>query len=159
MTRQLPFQDTGSASYWLGKKGLGAAMGRHGSKPDGPLDLFRIERYTGLGKWISDNELRGDQFTWDFWSEDAARPSLDKLQKNWPGAAFRIRRVPPKFYLQRVPLDSGGYDGGGAYWGLGAPLYYYASDCGRTDDWIRCSDRQEAKAQILKLHPSARFYR
>lgn len=29
------------------------------------------------------------------------------------------------FALQRVPIDSGGYDRGGAYWGLGEPLYWF----------------------------------
>jgi hypothetical protein len=28
-----------------------------------------------------------------------------------------------RLYLRRVPIDSGGYDPGGAYWGLGRPLY------------------------------------
>lgn len=28
-----------------------------------------------------------------------------------------------KVYTKRVRLDSGGYDQGGAYWGLGSPLY------------------------------------
>ena len=35
--------------------------------------------------------------------------------------------APLKFYLRRVPLNSGGYDSGGAYWGLGSPLYYACS--------------------------------
>lgn len=30
---------------------------------------------------------------------------------------------PDKVYIQRVRLDNGGYDPGGAYWGTGAPLY------------------------------------
>jgi hypothetical protein len=28
-----------------------------------------------------------------------------------------------KVYKKRVRLDSGGYDSGGAYWGIGSPLY------------------------------------
>ena len=30
--------------------------------------------------------------------------------------------------IYRVPIDSGGYDPGGAYWGHGAPLYCVESD-------------------------------
>lgn len=30
---------------------------------------------------------------------------------------------PGKIYRKRVRLDSGGYDMGGVYWGIGAPLY------------------------------------
>lgn len=32
--------------------------------------------------------------------------------------------VVSKFYLQRVRINSGGYDSGGAYWGIGSPLYW-----------------------------------
>lgn len=31
------------------------------------------------------------------------------------------------FSLVRVPLNSGGYDRGGAYWGIGQPLYWYCA--------------------------------
>jgi hypothetical protein len=31
------------------------------------------------------------------------------------------------FILRRIRINSGGYDDGGAYWGLGAPLYWYCS--------------------------------
>lgn len=30
-----------------------------------------------------------------------------------------------KFEVKRVPINSGGYDHGGAYWGTGQPLYFY----------------------------------
>lgn len=29
------------------------------------------------------------------------------------------------FEVKRVPLNQGGYDRGGAYWGTGQPLYFY----------------------------------
>ena len=32
-----------------------------------------------------------------------------------------------KLHLERVRLNSGGYDPGGAYWGQGAPMEYMAS--------------------------------
>ena len=34
-----------------------------------------------------------------------------------------FKKDQPKIYRKRVRLDSGGYDMGGAYWGIGAPLY------------------------------------
>jgi len=34
-----------------------------------------------------------------------------------------VKKNQTKVYRKRVRLDSGGYDSGGAYWGLGAPLY------------------------------------
>lgn len=30
-----------------------------------------------------------------------------------------------KFEVKLVPINSGGYDRGGAYWGIGRPLYFY----------------------------------
>jgi hypothetical protein len=42
-----------------------------------------------------------------------------------------------RFYLQRVHLDSGGYDSGGAYWGLGSPLYRFESADGEASGYFR----------------------
>lgn len=44
--------------------------------------------------------------------------------------------------LSQLYLDSGGYDSGGAYWGLGKPLY-----CAESDEacrFVRASNRAEA---------------
>lgn len=48
--------------------------------------------------------------------------------------------------LQRVELDSGGYDEGGAYWGLGEPLWWASSESG-LDAWYRAKDLAAAQAQ------------
>lgn len=64
-----------------------------------------------------------------------------------------------KVSLQTVRINSGGYDSGGAYWGLGRLLYWAGSDCGTVDLWFRASDRPEAKANVRKQFPNARFYR
>lgn len=48
--------------------------------------------------------------------------------------------------LQRVELDSGGYDEGGAYWGLGEPLWWAHSETG-LDAWYRAKDLNAAMAQ------------
>jgi len=73
-------------------------------------------------------------------------------------------RAEPKDYagklvLQRVYLNSGGYDKRGTYWGLGAPLYWYANDEGTIDDNLRAFTREDAKEKIRKLFPKVRFYR
>jgi len=62
------------------------------------------------------------------------------------------------FRLQRVYLNAGGYDNGGAYWGIGAPLYWYSDD-GNLVGYLRARDRSDAKRQILETYPNARFFR
>jgi hypothetical protein len=64
-----------------------------------------------------------------------------------------------KFRLQRVRIDSGGYDSGGAYWGLGTPLYWYQSTDGSIEGFLRARTREVAKAEIRNDYPSARFFR
>lgn len=47
----------------------------------------------------------------------------------------------------RLPIDSGGYDPGGAYWGLGKPLYC-ATDGNDWRRFTRASSRQEAISNL-----------
>ena len=69
------------------------------------------------------------------------------------------RDTTAKIHLQRVRLDSGGYDKGGAYWGIGAPLF--CAWCNSEDGvevltaYARAYDREHAKG----LFPNAKFYR
>lgn len=44
------------------------------------------------------------------------------------------------FILRRIPINGGGYDSGGAYWGIGAPLYWYYSETTelQTPPYARC---------------------
>ena len=87
-----------------------------------------------------------------------------------------------RFYLKRVPIDSGGYDRGGAYWGLGAPLYWFCAEDGTAEGFFRLDretrsgvaqafreagnpfpgsaklDRETAKAQVREQCPDARFF-
>lgn len=63
-----------------------------------------------------------------------------------------------KIYLRKVPLDSGGYDRGGAYWGLG-PTLWECSDQESNGFIFRASNRESAKAYILSMFPDAKFYR
>lgn len=70
-----------------------------------------------------------------------------------------------KVHLVRVYLDSGGYDNGGAYWGLGEPLYHAYDDSLSSDHeegrgvyaFVRATSREKAK-QELNI-PNAVYYR
>lgn len=59
-----------------------------------------------------------------------------------------------KVRLSRVRLDNGGYDSGGAYWGLGEPLWW-AEDHDGNERFFRAPTREAAKAQL----PGCKFYR
>lgn len=72
-------------------------------------------------------------------------------------AARRVLR-PVRFSLRRVPLNNGGYDSYGSYFGQGAPLYAYESEDGQAFGTLRARSRDLAKAQVLAVHPAARFY-
>jgi len=62
-----------------------------------------------------------------------------------------------KIYLRRIRLDSGGYDPGGAYWGIGQPLYY-AEDQDGNSQFFRAGSRAKAKAYVTNKFPGARFF-
>jgi hypothetical protein len=64
-----------------------------------------------------------------------------------------------KWSLCRVRLDSGGYDNGGAYWGIGAPLWHACTEDGESELFFRAHDRDAAKAHVREANPNARFYR
>lgn len=67
-----------------------------------------------------------------------------------------------RFRLQRVPVNEGGYDPGGAYWGKGMPLWQYEADNDEDDvitGFTRAMDREDAKLDVLRRYPTARFYR
>lgn len=62
--------------------------------------------------------------------------------------------------LQRVRLDSGGYDRGGAYWGVGEPLWVAFDDEGG-EKYLRAPSREAAKTKLRAEHheETMRFYR
>jgi hypothetical protein len=76
-----------------------------------------------------------------------------------------IDGIDVKLKLQRVPLDSGGYDPGGAYWGHGSPLWRsegsveLATGSHDITLYLRVSDRDHAKSMIRAKLRAARFYR
>lgn len=59
------------------------------------------------------------------------------------------------FRLQMIDIDSGGYDPGGAYWGIGEPLFFYTD--GGTEAFIRAPNRERAKERIREWFPTATF--
>lgn len=67
-----------------------------------------------------------------------------------------------RFALQAVPLNAGGYDPGGAYWGTPSDLWRAQADEGQegyVDMFVRAPSRDAAKAIIGRRYPNARFYR
>lgn len=63
-----------------------------------------------------------------------------------------------KLYLRRVRINSGGYDDGGAYWGIGQPLFHVEDPDGNSQ-FMRAHNRAAAKTKILADWPGATFYR
>jgi len=59
--------------------------------------------------------------------------------------------APRSVRLFRVNLDGGGYDDGGAYWGIGEPLYCATDDIGYRE-FIRAGCRFDAAA-LLQIDP------
>lgn len=66
--------------------------------------------------------------------------------------------APVRLYLARVPLDWGGYDSGGAYWGDGVPLYRYESAGRERFGFLRAPDRAAAKLQLGERFPAVSFF-
>ena len=77
----------------------------------------------------------------------AKRPTIDPAQ------------VCERLSLQRAHLNAAGYDRGGAYWGIGAPLFYYANATGTLDGYVRGRDRAAAKKAVLAKYPNVVFRR
>lgn len=67
---------------------------------------------------------------------------------------------PVKLRMERVYINGGGYDSGGAYWGNGAPLWVAWGHDGREVRlFVRATDRTAAKVAVQRLLPGARFHR
>lgn len=62
-------------------------------------------------------------------------------------------------YLQKVRLDSGGYDAGGAYWGSPDDLYCAFNEDMTFRVFTRAYDRIEAKENLNELHDNLIFIR
>jgi hypothetical protein len=63
-----------------------------------------------------------------------------------------------KWTLRHIPLDAGGYDPGGAYWGRGQRLYWARNEAGG-ESFFRAVNRDAAKRRVVEEYdPAARFY-
>lgn len=60
--------------------------------------------------------------------------------------------------LRHLPLDAGGYDSGGAYWGIGQRLYW-ATDEDGGEAFFRATCRGAAKEHVRQISPTARFHK
>lgn len=64
-----------------------------------------------------------------------------------------------KLYLRHIPLNRGGYDPGGAYWGLGERLYWACNAANTVEHFFRARDRNDAKRQMRDEYPKVKFFR
>ena len=53
-----------------------------------------------------------------------------------------------KVRLIRLNIDGGGYDDGGAYWGLGKPIFMAWTEDTEYEGYIRANSRKEAAAEL-----------
>jgi len=61
----------------------------------------------------------------------------------------------PRLTVSAVTIDSGGYDSGGAYWGIGEPLWQVESECGEVSYFTRAPSRSQAEEVARERHPGA----
>ena len=64
-----------------------------------------------------------------------------------------------KMYLRHVHLDSGGYDDGGAYWGIGQPLFqaHAGADYPSLSYFTRADSRKAAVEEFKRQFPTMVF--
>lgn len=64
------------------------------------------------------------------------------------------------FNLYRVPLVDGGYDNGGAYWGVSTTMpLWHSFDKNGNELFFRAPDREAARTQVLETFPYAKFFK
>lgn len=73
-----------------------------------------------------------------------------------PNGYLSARNGPVR--LEKVPIDSGGYDPGGAYWGAGRDPVWCAYQ-GESAIWFRSPNREAAKLELRAASPELTFYR
>ena len=160
----LPNYETNAPQGYMGDWSRGAPMGRPSILPEtetpealeGSAQL--MEAYAARAERLKENRP-SDCFKPIYWQAAAAdfREQAAAYRARIP-AARAMATYQPKVTLQRIRLDSGGYDPQGAYWGVGQPLYWAATDDGQLDSTFRAYDRDAAKEHVRKTIPGARFY-
>lgn len=167
MGKQTPDYAANAPQGYMGDWRRGAPMGRPALRPD-PRTASELEAaFAEACKRLSDalrlkEDRPADGYKARCWeaAAESARRDKEELRTLHKAALERSSSTPtPKITLQRVRLDSGGYDPQGAYFGHGEPLYWAA--CPELDlDWtLRAADRDDAKEQVRVAYPLARFYR
>src|SRR5688572_24408472 len=68
-----------------------------------------------------------------------------------PNAAHNIA-------LLGIRIYAGGYEAGGAYWGIGAPLWCAASEDGELCEYFRAESRQAAEFMIQSKYLRSSLY-
>jgi len=67
-----------------------------------------------------------------------------------------------KVRLERIRINSQGYDASGAYWGVGQPVWHAWADGDNgfeLEMHYRALDRDAAKAKVIAQCPNATFFR
>jgi len=66
-----------------------------------------------------------------------------------------------KFQLQKMQINSGGYDTGGAYWGVGMPMYHAAGYGAEElqEMFFRARDRAQAREIVKAKFKNCKFWR
>lgn len=100
---------------------------------------------------------------WAFGGLNMGFPRLPKAYNQY-GASMGRRNVTTDrdaamtFRLYRMRLDKGGYDNGGAYWGIGPDSLWHAYT--ETDEvFVRAKTREDAKGAVRTIYAKAEFYR
>ncbi len=162
-----PSYATNAPKGYMGDPRRGAALGRSTIGPDprtmDELQADFVEACQRLDRALRLKEARpADGWKASAWeaAANAAREDKEEIRAHVKALEARqAAQCAPKVTLRRIRLNSGGYDPQGAYWGIGAPLYWAATDDGEYDATFRADDRDDAKATVREVYPNARFYR
>lgn len=90
--------------------------------------------------------------------KDFETKGYDRYGASMGRRSERHLNIAEKVSLCRVPINSGGYDPGGAYWGTGEPLWC-ATDGNGDTKYFRAPSRTVAKSQLGQWFPNIRFFR
>ncbi|AXQ68563.1 hypothetical protein HOU00_gp113 [Caulobacter phage CcrPW] len=162
----MPDYKTNDPKGYMGDPRRGAAMGRPTYAPDaagwtveGLKTAAALEEDRARIAEEQRENRPGDGYKRQCWEAAAAsfRKEAERLRSLIP-AARAMLAASPKITLQRVRLDSGGYDRNGTYFGHDLPLYWAADESGDYDATFRAADRNAAKAIVRETYPAARFY-
>jgi len=167
-----------------------AKMARTGGSFGRPFSTT-IEPFGPSVGWASSNEsresnLRDAESALGVQFRRSGQPRRVGAKRKAGGKTSTRKRVPSKrvanpddidaktkFTLRREPLNSGGYDRYGEYFGRGAPLFVYEGEVPTSSrdvygdthrsqrdvrGHVRAADRQDAMAKIRQKYPMARFF-